>query len=540
MRRGLRPVSRFPFPVTVWRHFGSVAADQLGYEMTTSKPTFRWKPIAAAVVGAIIATVLFAGFFPWLAGLAGLTLLAGGIAYAAWSPISERIAALLSLPRPPLQSRIFLGAPIVVYGVTLLALSQSQIRTNWRAAETRAEVVREIENANSALERDRVDEALTICSRLELKANSNEKTQIAAVRARAQAIENTHRTRAANAKVLQWVSDGRIHVVKRELDNAQSALEAALHVPEATEFRRATEFADEIVAARTKLAAAFLDNGELAKAKGQAQQAIRVPSAADTAEATRLFIDICNREVAQLVASARESLAKMNRDEAASALQTALAIRDATETAEAQKMLGAIREAREAEANARVATLMADAQRSLDAKLFDDALRTLNAAVAVPNSTQGTLVAIAIQRAQQQRVADVERQRKATAQAQASGKSATKRGTPQLPPVDIRVKSLNVKNVDGKFRYFFQIRNHGTEPFHGDVTISLKRTDGSTTWYETFSATEPMQPDGATVVYTDANTGPTSDFGEFKITAFAFKVTSKGGASGKGTGSIKY
>lgn len=57
--------------------------------MTARQPNLRWKPIAAGVVLAIIATMLFASFYPWLAVLAGLTLLAGGIAYAAWPPIGS-------------------------------------------------------------------------------------------------------------------------------------------------------------------------------------------------------------------------------------------------------------------------------------------------------------------------------------------------------------------------------------------------------------------------------------------------------------------
>ena len=377
--------------------------------MTLRQLTSHWKIILVAVLIAIIATMFFASYYPWLAMLIGLAMLSGGIAYAAWPPISEKIASLRSTVCPPLQIRLYVGAPIVVYGVVLLAIAQSQIRAGWRTADVHAEIAREIENANSALEHERVDEALKICSQLDSKADADEKSKITAVRARAQAIETAHRTKAANNKVLQLASDGQIYVIKRELDDAQSSLEAALSVPMASEFEPATKLANQIVAARTKVAGDLLGGGELAKAKAQAQQAVGVSRATETAEAKQLLTDICNREVAQLVVSARESLAKKNRDEAATTLERALAIREASETEEAQKMFAGIRDAREAEANAKVATLMAEAQQSLDGKSFADALKTLNAALAIPHSTQGVQVTAAIQSAQRQQLAEKDR-----------------------------------------------------------------------------------------------------------------------------------
>ena len=389
---------------------GSVTPEDSQTQCPPPRPTrkTRFFIILAVVVTAILATALFASFYPWLALLSAVALLAGGIAYTAWPPVFERIASLRSRPCPSLQRRIYIAAPIVLYGLILLALSQSQIRANWRGAEVRAEVAHEIENANAALEQEQVDEALRICDLLDSKANADEKTQLAAIRDRAEIIENTHRTEAANAKVRKLVSDGRTHVSMKEIDKAQSALETALDTPMATEFGRATELANKIVAARTKSANRFLDAGEFEKAKDQAQQAIRVPSATGTTEARRVITGICNGQVAALVASARDSLENMNREQAAVALESALDIRGATETAEAQKMFAAIREAREAEANARVSALMADAQRSIDANQLNDAIRTLNAALAVPHSTRSADVSAKIQAAQQQQVAKKE------------------------------------------------------------------------------------------------------------------------------------
>ena len=303
-------------------------------------------------------------------------------------------------------------------------MSQSQIRANWRTAEIRVEVASEIENANAALEQERVEEALRICNLVGSKANADEKTQLDALRARAQTIQIAQRTKAANAKVRQLVSDGRNHVLRRHLDKAQSTLDTALNMPTATEFGLAIELANEIVAARTKLAIGFLDAGELAKAKEHAQQAISVPSATETAHAKQIITDICNREVAELVASARESLENMNRDQAAAALEEALAIHDATETAEAEKLFAGIREAREAEANARVSTLMADAQHLMDAKEFDKAIRTLNSALAVPNSTREAEITAKIRVAQEQQTAKKEREIARSMAEQARGSTA--------------------------------------------------------------------------------------------------------------------
>lgn len=377
--------------------------------MTLRQVTSHWKIILAAVLIAIIATLLFASYYPWLAMLIGLAMLSGGIAYAAWPPISEKIASLRSTVCPPLQIRIYVGAPIVVYGVVLLAIAQSQIRAGWRTADVHAEVAREIENANSALERERVEDALGICSALELKADADEKKQIVAIRERARAIENKQRAKAANNKVLQLVSDGRNHIIRRDIDSAQASLDAALQVPNATEFGSAATLANEVVVGRTKLATGFLDNVELGKAKEQLELAIAISKATETAEAKRLLADICNREVKNLVASARESVAKKNGDAAVTTLEKALAISGATETAEAEQMLAGIREEREVVANRKVASLLNDAEQRLELKQFAIATRILNEANAVPHSTKRADVATALQNVQKEESAEKDR-----------------------------------------------------------------------------------------------------------------------------------
>ncbi|MDA1052327.1 MAG: FxLYD domain-containing protein, partial [Planctomycetota bacterium] len=366
--------------------------------MNTAQSKFPWKAIAAVAVSAVLMTMLFISFFPWLAAFTGLMLLAGSVAYAAWPPVFKKIAMIRGRACPSLQSRLYVGSPVVIYGVILLAVSQSQIRANWRDAGTRDDVRRAIVSAEMALEQQQVDETLEILSRLD-DVTSDEKTEITAILKRAQTI-------AANNEVARLVSTGRTQLAKQDLNDCEATLKAALQVPMASEFATATKFAGEIVEKRMALAIGLLSEGEFDRAKEQAQRGMDVPSTTWTTQAKRLLIDICNREVAQLVASARKSLENKNRDEAEATLECALAIRDATATAEAEKILGGIREARKSEANSRVSTLLVDAQESFNKKHFQDALRTLSEAIAVPYSTKKSEVATAIKRVQNEQAAE--------------------------------------------------------------------------------------------------------------------------------------
>jgi hypothetical protein len=376
-------------------------------QLNTGHLTLGWKPIAAAVVAVILVSVLFAAYFPWLALLLAIILLAGGIGFAVWPPMSERIAHLRSRQRPSVRQRIYVAVPLVLCGVTLLALSQSQIRSGWNATEVRVEVAREIMDANSALDRGDVDEAITICNLLDSKANTEEKSQVAAIRARVETLQHSNRVKAANTTVRQLLLDCKQHYMSRQLDEAQLVLKTAVQTPFATEFLNASELADSIVAGMTRLAQKCLDEGDTAGAKEHAAKAILVSSATKTVGAKRIITEIANREVAALVASARTSLAKMHRDEAATSLESALAIADATEIDEAKKLLAEIRESRATEADARVATLMTDAQRAISAEEFDNALRTLNIAAVVAHSTKQTEVNAMIQTVQRaKRTAD--------------------------------------------------------------------------------------------------------------------------------------
>jgi hypothetical protein len=111
----------------------------------------------------------------------------------------------------------------------------------------------------------------------------------------------------------------------------------------------------------------------------------------------------------------------------------------------------------------------------------------------------------------------------------------------ELKQLDIEVNFLNVKRLveieDGelveKWRYFFQFKNNDSAEFDGDITVKLLRASGDRTWQYTW--TGPMVPGNRFATYTDAHTGPTDKYGDYKITSFSFEAKSKTGrASGSG------
>lgn len=90
---------------------------------------------------------------------------------------------------------------------------------------------------------------------------------------------------------------------------------------------------------------------------------------------------------------------------------------------------------------------------------------------------------------------------------------------------NVVVISQIVKKVNGKHRYFFDIRNKDTKPFEGTVTISLFTSKlPNAIAGDTFNTTKPIEPELGTSVYTDASTGPPSVHGENGISKFKYTV----------------
>jgi hypothetical protein len=102
----------------------------------------------------------------------------------------------------------------------------------------------------------------------------------------------------------------------------------------------------------------------------------------------------------------------------------------------------------------------------------------------------------------------------------------SKNEQPKSNKSDIVVKSIIVKKVNGKFRYFFDIRNNGTEEFSGEVSIFLHNNkQSSKLGGDTFATTHPINPMlGFGHTYIEINTGTPLIHGEYGITKFKYEV----------------
>lgn len=103
--------------------------------------------------------------------------------------------------------------------------------------------------------------------------------------------------------------------------------------------------------------------------------------------------------------------------------------------------------------------------------------------------------------------------------------------------MEIAVSSQSVKQVGGKYRYFFNIKNNDIESFSGDVKIAVINAEGDSVYDDTFSTSQPLVSGGGTSVYFDATTGPTSVHGSYGVQTYSFtaKVGGKVVKTGSGT-----
>jgi hypothetical protein len=96
--------------------------------------------------------------------------------------------------------------------------------------------------------------------------------------------------------------------------------------------------------------------------------------------------------------------------------------------------------------------------------------------------------------------------------------------TEELKSLDVDVTSQIVKEIDGKYRYFFDIRNNDLSPFEGEVNIELITQSGSNLGEDSFSTNQPIKPGLGTSVYIDKSTGPIEIHSENGISGYNFEV----------------
>lgn len=108
----------------------------------------------------------------------------------------------------------------------------------------------------------------------------------------------------------------------------------------------------------------------------------------------------------------------------------------------------------------------------------------------------------------------------------------------QVESLEIAVVSQAVKLVDGKYRYFLDIRNQDDQPFSGSVEIELIGAEGNRIYEDTFTTNQPIQPGVGTSQYVEASTGPVSVHGQNGVVSFRYTATSNGSVVKTGEGAI--
>lgn len=104
---------------------------------------------------------------------------------------------------------------------------------------------------------------------------------------------------------------------------------------------------------------------------------------------------------------------------------------------------------------------------------------------------------------------------------------------------DIVVSSQTVKQIEGKYRYFFDIRNEDETPFTGYIEMELLKSDGSNLATESFNASTPIQPGFGDSVYIDTFTGPLDTTGSANaITNFRYQAILNNQIVAQGSGEI--
>lgn len=121
-----------------------------------------------------------------------------------------------------------------------------------------------------------------------------------------------------------------------------------------------------------------------------------------------------------------------------------------------------------------------------------------------------------------------------------SGSKDTKQVENQqtVTPFNIGVTSQIVKKIDGKYRYFFDIRNNDSKAFEGKVVIKLYTEEGTEVPGEDFDTNQPIEPGVGKSVYFDRNTGTTIIHSVAGVKTFKFEIYQGDALVSQGEGEI--
>lgn len=115
---------------------------------------------------------------------------------------------------------------------------------------------------------------------------------------------------------------------------------------------------------------------------------------------------------------------------------------------------------------------------------------------------------------------------------------------PRVRVTHLISKRVKASAMGGTFRYFFDIRNHGTEPFVGEVEIDVAKSVSaareSSLGGDTFTAKKAIQPGAGTYVYLDRHTAPaTADLhGDYGTRVFKWTIRVNGRIVNSGIDSL--
>ncbi len=211
--------------------------------------------------------------------------------------------------------------------------------------------------------------------------------------------------RQANEEVASLVKTAQESFDRGDVDKAETELQRVPLVVKATDTKAAGLLQEKIRGARQEAAIrkanqdvselatqAEMDfsSGRLEAAEEKLSKALSVPLATDTAKAKDLLArvparrqELANERVTKLIAEAKDTLRASQYDKAMQIINEAILVKDATNTEEAEQILGKT-------GNAQPELLLRDAQQAIEQGKYSVAAKRLKACEAHPRSEKKT------------------------------------------------------------------------------------------------------------------------------------------------------